>query len=66
LTPPRLEIANDNGVAHISGVVHDEATRDSILNSLKSVFGADRVQGDITVDLNRAAAPWLVNFRNGI
>jgi len=30
------------------------------------VFGADKVQGDIAVDLNRAAAPWLVNFRNGI
>jgi OmpA-OmpF porin, OOP family len=66
LSPPRLEIANDNGVAHVSGVVHDEATRTEILNSLKSVFGADKVQGDISIDLNRAAAPWLVNFRNGI
>jgi outer membrane protein OmpA-like peptidoglycan-associated protein/uncharacterized protein YidB (DUF937 family) len=64
--PPRLEVANDNGVAHISGVVHDEATRNDILNALKSVFGADKVQGDIAVDLNRAAAPWVVNFRNGI
>jgi outer membrane protein OmpA-like peptidoglycan-associated protein len=66
LLPPRLEIANDNGVAHVSGVVHDEATKNDILNAIKSVFGADRVQGDIAVDLNRAAAPWLVNFRNGI
>ena len=66
LVPPRLEIANDNGVAHVSGVVHDEATKTDILNALKSVFGADKVQGDIAVDLNRAAAPWLVNFRNGI
>jgi OmpA-OmpF porin, OOP family len=66
LTPPRLEIANDNGVAHVSGVVHDEATKNDILNSIKAVFGADRVQGDIAVDLNRSAAPWLVNFRNGI
>ena len=66
LAPPRLQIANDNGVARVSGAVHDEATKDEILNALKSVFGADKVQGDIAVDLNRAAAPWLVNFRNGI
>jgi OmpA-OmpF porin, OOP family len=66
MLPPRLEIANDNGVAHISGVVHDDATRTDILNAIRSVFGTDRVQGDITVDLNRSAAPWLVNFRNGI
>jgi outer membrane protein OmpA-like peptidoglycan-associated protein/uncharacterized protein YidB (DUF937 family) len=66
LAPPRLEIANDNGVAHVSGVVHDETTRNDILNAIKAVFGADKVQGDIAVDLNRAAPPWLVNFRNGI
>jgi OmpA-OmpF porin, OOP family len=66
LAPPRLEIANDNGVAHVSGVVHDEGTKNDILNAIKAVFGADKVQGDIAVDLNRAAPPWLVNFRNGI
>jgi outer membrane protein OmpA-like peptidoglycan-associated protein len=47
-------------------VVHDEATKNDILNAIKSVFGTDKVQGDIAIDLNRAAAPWLVNFRNGI
>jgi hypothetical protein len=66
LAPPRLEFANDGGVARISGAVHDEAAKNEILEALKSVFGADKVQGDIAVDLNRAAAPWLVNFRNGI
>ena len=66
LVPPRLEIANDGGVARISGAVHDDATKTNILNALRAVFGADKVQGDIAVDLNRAAAPWLVNFRNGI
>jgi OmpA-OmpF porin, OOP family len=66
LLDPRLVIANDGGVARVSGVVHDEATKSDILNALKAVFGADKVQGDIAVDLNRAAAPWLVNFRNGI
>jgi uncharacterized protein YidB (DUF937 family) len=66
LVPPRLEIANDGGVPRISGAVHDDATKTNILNALRAVFGIDKVQGDIAVDLNRAAAPWLVNFRNGI
>jgi outer membrane protein OmpA-like peptidoglycan-associated protein len=64
--PPRLEVANVDGVAHVAGAVRDEDTRTTILNALRAVFGADKVQGDITVDANRAAAPWLVNFRNGI
>jgi hypothetical protein len=46
--------------------VHDEDTRSSIVNSLKSVFGADKVQGDIGIDLNRGAAPWLVNLRTAL
>ena len=66
LSPPRLAISNDDGVIHYSGVVHDEDTRNSIVDALKAVFGADKMQGDIAVDLNRAAAPWLVNFRNAV
>jgi OmpA-OmpF porin, OOP family len=50
-------------VIRYSGSVHDEETRTSIINSLKAVFGADKTQGDIGIDLNRGAAPWLVNFR---
>jgi OOP family OmpA-OmpF porin len=46
--------------------VHDDETRTSIINSLKAVFGADKIQGDIGIDLNRGAAPWLVNFRTAI
>jgi OOP family OmpA-OmpF porin len=64
--PPRLAISNDDGVIHYSGAVHDEETRTSIIDGLKSVFGADKIQGDIAVDLNRGAAPWLVNFRNAL
>jgi len=64
--PPRLALTNDDGVIHVSGAVHDEETRASILNALKAVFGADKVQGDITVDLNRGVAPWMVNFRNAV
>jgi outer membrane protein OmpA-like peptidoglycan-associated protein len=46
--------------------VHDDETRTSIINSLKAVFGADKIQGDIGIDLNRGAAPWLVNLRTGL
>jgi outer membrane protein OmpA-like peptidoglycan-associated protein len=66
LLPPRLAISNDDGVIHVSGSVRDEETKNTIFSALKSVFGADKVQGDIAVDLNRGPAPWLVNFRNGV
>jgi hypothetical protein len=61
--PPRFALSNDNGVIHYSGLVHDEETRTTIINALKAVFGADKIQGDIGIDLNRGAAPWLVNLR---
>jgi OmpA-OmpF porin, OOP family len=64
--PPRLALSNDDGVVRYSGSVHDDETRTSIINSLKAVFGADKIQGDIGVDLNRGAAPWLVNFRTAL
>jgi OmpA-OmpF porin, OOP family len=64
--PPRLALSNDDGVIHYSGSVHDEDTRTSIINSLKAVFGADKIQGDVGVDQNRGAAPWLVNFRTAL
>ena len=64
--PPRLMLTNDDGVVHYSGSVHDDETRTSIVNSLKAVFGADKIRGDIGVDLNRGAAPWLVNFRTAL
>jgi osmotically-inducible protein OsmY len=64
--PASLTLTNDNGVIHYAGSVHDEDTRTSIINSLKSVFGADKVQGDIGIDLNRGAAPWLVNLRTAL
>lgn len=62
--PPRLALSNDNGVIHFSGSVHDEETRTTIINALRAAFGADRIQGDIGIDLNRGAAPWMVNLRN--
>ncbi|MBV9531839.1 MAG: OmpA family protein [Bradyrhizobium sp.] len=62
--PPRLALSNDDGMIHYSGAVHDEETRTTVINALKAVFGADKIKGDIGVDLNRGAAPWLVNLRN--
>jgi OmpA-OmpF porin, OOP family len=64
--PARLSLSNDNGIIHYSGSVHDEETRTSIINSLKAVFGADRIQGDIGIDLNRSAVPWLINLRTAL
>ena len=64
--PARLELANVDGNVQVSGAVHDEETKNAIVNALKGVFGADKVQDDIGVDAHRGAAPWLVNFRNGI
>lgn len=64
--PARLTLSNDGGVIHYSGSVHDEDTRNSIVDSLKAVFGADKVQGDIGIDLNRGAAPWIANLRQAL
>src|SRR5208283_3334722 len=58
-----LSIDVANGVASVSGAVHDDETRGSILDGLKAVFGSDNVSGDIAVDPNRAAPPWLANLR---
>ncbi len=62
-TPSTLAVADDNGVAVVSGAVHDEKTRDSILEALKSAFGADKVKGDVAVEANRSDAPWVPNAR---
>jgi outer membrane protein OmpA-like peptidoglycan-associated protein len=61
--PAHLTLSNDDGAITYSGAVHDEATRTSIIDSLKGVFGAAKVKGDITVDANAGPAPWLVNLR---
>jgi OmpA-OmpF porin, OOP family len=64
--PPRLELNNEDGVVHVTGAVHDEGAKVSILDALKSVFGADKVQGDITVDANRDPAPWLAKISDAL
>jgi OmpA-OmpF porin, OOP family len=64
--PAHLALSNDAGMITYSGAVNDEATRTSIINSLKAVFGDANVKGNITVDANAGPAPWLVNLRTGL
>jgi len=61
--PARLALSNDDGIITYSGSVHDEATRTSVIETLRGVFGADKVKGDIAVNANAGPTPWLVNLR---
>lgn len=64
--PAQLSITDDGRHIAYSGAVHDDATRASILDALKAVFGAKRLQGDIAVDPNRGPAPWAEYLRKGL
>ena len=54
---------HDSGYVTYSGVVKDEAGRASIIDAIKGAFGAGNVKGDITLDPNAAAAPWLAHLK---
>jgi outer membrane protein OmpA-like peptidoglycan-associated protein/uncharacterized protein YidB (DUF937 family) len=61
---PRLGVNyHDSGYVTYSGAVKDEASRTAIIDTIKGVFGAGNVRGDITVNPNAAAAPWLANLK---
>jgi OOP family OmpA-OmpF porin len=62
-TPTRLALSNDNGVVRVSGVVHDQDAKTSIIDTLNTVFGADKVKSDISVDPSAIAASWFGKFR---
>ena len=57
-TDARLTVANNSGRYHFEGVVADQATRESLLRSLESVYGRD-AQGTIALDPNTHPAPWM-------
>ena len=57
-TDARLTVANNSGRYHFEGVVADQATRESLLRSLESVYGRD-VQGTIAIDPDTHPAPWV-------
>jgi outer membrane protein OmpA-like peptidoglycan-associated protein len=61
--PARLALHNENGLIAYSGTVGDDATRSSITDSLKTVFGAQKITGDLSVDLNAGPAHWAKGFK---
>jgi len=64
--PAQLSITDDGRHIAYSGAVHDAATRSGIIDALKAVFGAKRLQGDIAVDANRGPAPWAEYLRKAL
>jgi outer membrane protein OmpA-like peptidoglycan-associated protein len=58
----RLWISNDDGAVRATGTVRDAATRTSILDALRTTYGADRTRADIVVDPSVSSAPWLANI----
>jgi outer membrane protein OmpA-like peptidoglycan-associated protein/uncharacterized protein YidB (DUF937 family) len=56
---PRLSITNTNGQVRYGGVVKDEASRTTITDALKKVFGENNIFGSIAIDPNAGPAAWL-------
>jgi outer membrane protein OmpA-like peptidoglycan-associated protein len=54
----RLSLINTDGKIKYSGVVPNEAARQSILNQLRSTYGAGNISGDISVDSRARNAAW--------
>ena len=62
----QLSLVNTNGKIKYSGVVPDEQTKQSILNQLRSAFGADNISGDIKVDPRAGNAAWTANLASAL
>jgi len=61
--PARLALSNQNGLIVYSGTVGDDATRTAITDSLKTVFGADKITGDLAVDQHAGQAGWTKDLK---
>jgi outer membrane protein OmpA-like peptidoglycan-associated protein/uncharacterized protein YidB (DUF937 family) len=61
--PMRLALSNENGLIVYSGTVRDNATRFAITDSLKTVFGANKVTGDLVVDQHATPASWTKDLK---
>ena len=61
--PARLALSNENGLIVYSGTVGDDATRTAITDSLKTVFGADKIAGDLAVDQHAGQAGWTKDLK---
>lgn len=59
----RLALTNSGTAVEVEGVVADETSRGSILDSLRAVFGADKVRGDVKIDAAATPAGWLASLR---
>ncbi len=60
--PARLALSNNNGVITISGVIGDDAAHTAVIDSLKRVFGADKIAGDLRVGQEAGPANWSQNL----
>ena len=56
--PARLALSNKNGLIVYSGTVGDDATRVAITDSLKTVFGANKITVELAVDQHAGPAGW--------
>ena len=55
----QLTVSNRDGKVTYSGVVHDEATRSTIVSALGAAFGEANLDGNLRVDRNVRSASWL-------
>jgi OmpA-OmpF porin, OOP family len=61
--PARLALSNENGLVVYSGIVGDDPTRTAITDSLETVFGADKITGDLAVDQHAGEAGWTKDIK---
>ena len=61
-----LTLDDANGVFRYAGTVHDDQAKASILDALKTAFGADNIKGALAVNPRRASAPWIDNLRHAL
>ena len=61
--PARLALSNKNGRIFYSGTVGDDTTRATITDSLKTVFGADKITGELAVDQHAGPAGWTKDLK---
>jgi len=61
--PARLIVRNENGAVAFSGTVADDATRSAIVTALQSVFGANKISGELNVDPKAGPAGWAAHLK---
>jgi outer membrane protein OmpA-like peptidoglycan-associated protein len=61
-----LALSNLNGLIVYSGTVGNDATRAAITDSLKTVFGADKITGDLAVDQHAGQAGWTKDLKTAL